>query len=85
MWAPHFEPINIESHWEKLRALAALFWIAVLCGFLAMTPMLVAMTPLLGSAEQESLRTVHEYAGLALAVVLALYVVIAARAARARR
>jgi hypothetical protein len=72
------------SHSTLEKAQGALFWIAVLCGFVTMTSILTAMTPLISSDYQESVAEFHEYAAIAFVIALGMYIVVSLRLNRRR-
>jgi hypothetical protein len=72
------------SHSGLVKAQAALFWLAVLCGFLTLTLILTAMTPLVSADYQEAVTEFHEYAAIAFVIALGMYVFVSLRLKRHR-
>ncbi|HOO16143.1 MAG TPA: hypothetical protein PLU99_03450 [Phycisphaerae bacterium] len=63
---------------------AVVYWLSVTCGFVTMTAMLAAMTPLFGTAGQKSLSLLHERAGIGLVIALVMYLVVSVLLGRRR-
>jgi cytochrome b subunit of formate dehydrogenase len=62
-------------------AAKALFWLVLLCGLVVLLSGVVPMTPVFGTRGQHLLYLTHRYAGIVLAVAVALHIPVCLRRA----
>jgi hypothetical protein len=83
-WSPRcrFTPAGRVSISGLSPSQKFLFWVTLVVGLLTMLPMLAAMVPLFGYADQETLTAIHADAALALVLVMAVLIMTSIRPTR---